>query len=189
MVGGAIRAIFAVLAALAVGTVALPATAQDARELQLAREIVQLGYPADTRDAAFGTAIDQITAQMNQAVAPELRSDPEVHQVFEKFRGRVVATGKQVMSQHMDAMLEGMAQGYVAEFTLPELERLLAYVQTPEGHGFFSRSMRVVADPAYARATQAFMQDYLAQVPALREKFAAELTALLQRRQDRPRGT
>lgn len=176
-----IRTLFVALA-LAALPLSAPAAAQAAQELELARAIVDRGYPPETRMATFGAAMDQLVAQMKQAVSPDLQTDPQVMALVEQFQKRVLDHGKSVMAQHMDAMMDGMAQGYVQEFSLAELQALHAYVSSPEGQGFFSRSMRVVADPAYARASQAFMQEYMAAVPDMRNEFIEELTHMLMAR-------
>lgn len=177
-VGMKIRTLVVALA-LAALPLSAPAGAQDARELELARAIVGQGYPPETRMASFGTVMDQIVGQMNQAVSPDLLADPQVMAIVERYQQRILDHGKSVLAQHMDAMMDGMAQGYVQEFTLAELESLHAYVSSPEGRGFFSRSMRVVADPAYARASQGFLDQYMADVPELKNEFIEELTHML----------
>lgn len=176
-----IRKLFIALA-LAALPLCSPAAAQDARELALARSIVEHGYPPETRTATFGAAMDQMVAQLNQSVSPDLRSDPKVMELVARFQKRVLDRGKSVLGEHMAQIMDGMAQGYVQEFSLAELEALDAFISSPEGRGFFSRSMRVVSDPVYARATQAFINDYMATVPAMQREFIDELTHLLMER-------
>lgn len=176
-----IRTLF-IAFALAALPLSAPAAAQDARELELARSIVEQGYPPETRMATFGAAMDQMVAQMNQAVSPDLQTDPKVMELVAQFQKRVLDHGKAVLAQHMDDMMNGVAQGYVQEFSLAELEAMHAYVSSPEGKGFFSRSMRVMSDPSYARASQAFLEEYMADVPALQSEFIEELTHMLMAR-------
>lgn len=173
-----------ILAALPLSVaVSAPASAQEAseqdRELELARAIVDHGYPPETRMAVFGAAMDQMVEQMNQAVSPDLLADPQVLALVERFQKRILDHGKSVLAQHMDGMMEGLALGYVQEFNLAELQSLHGYVASTEGKGFFSRSMRVVADPAYARASQAFLDQYMADVPEMQSEFIDELTHML----------
>lgn len=173
-----VRTLFVALA-LAALPLSTPVSAQDARELELARSIVEQGYPPETRMATFGAAMDQMVAQMNQAVSPDLQTDPKVMELVARFQQRVLDHGKSVLALHMGKMMDGLAQGYVQEFSLAELESMHTYVSSPEGKGFFSRSMRVVSDPAYARASQAFLEEYMAAVPAMQGEFIKELTHLL----------
>lgn len=164
---------------LAVICAASPASAQDARRLELARSIVEQGYPPESRVEVFGGAMTQISDQLLQTVSPDLRENAEVMELLVAFQDKLISHGKAVMSRHIDTMMDGLAHAYAAEFSTTELESLHAYVASAEGHGFLARSAGLISDPAYASASQAYLEDYMAGVPQLRDQFIKELTHLL----------
>ena len=163
-----------------------PAMAQEAaqpvaQELVLARQIVEYGFPPETRMDVFGAVMNQVVAQLNAATL-DLADDPEISAIVTRFQNEALSLGMATLAGHMDGMMEGMAVGYAESFSLPELQALHAYVSTPEGHGFMAKTAAVNSHPAMVAASQGFINEYLGQVPALQQDLRAELTEVLERR-------
>ncbi len=146
-----------------------PTAALDDGKLALATEIIDSGFPPDTRMGMFDDVINQLLAQMRTAI-PNVDNDPEMAEVFDRHVERVRATSMEVLSEHIDPLMNAMAIAYADEFTLEELQALHAYVTSPQGHGFLARTAAINAHPAFSAANQAYMQDYLSHMPQLMEQ-------------------
>ncbi|MWV28093.1 DUF2059 domain-containing protein [Aurantiacibacter rhizosphaerae] len=171
--------VFTAIAAAAI-TFAIPsqAFAQDtvppAAEMQLAREIIDNGYPPETRMGMFDDVIIQLLAQM-RASLPDVSDNPEMAVAFDRHVERVRATSMEVLAGHLDSLMESMVVAYAEQFTIEELQGLHSFIMTPEGHGFLARMSEVNGHPAFAKANQAYMQDYLAKMPGLVEQLRADV--------------
>lgn len=154
------------------------AEVSDEARLSLAREIVENGFPPETRLDVFGAVMQQVIAQMNVA-QPALQSDEDILALVKAYQQRAITEGLAALENHLDAMMEGMAIGYAGNFTLAELEALNGFISSPEGHGFFARSATVNSHPAYVTASQGFLNEYLAGVPAIQSDLQGAIQDLL----------
>lgn len=152
-------------------------------ELQLAQEIVESGFPPETRMDVFGAVMQQVVSQLNQSM-PDMQSDPEVMDIVNRFQQRVLNEGLTVLAEHMQPMMDAMAVGYSEIFTLTELQALHAYITSPEGRGFLARTATVNTHPAYVSASQVYLNEYIALVPSMQQEFRDELAALMQAREE-----
>ncbi len=163
---------------------AVAAEATEHRQ-QLAREIIERGFPEETRMDVFGGVMQQVVAQLN-ASQPQLGQDPEVQDVIQRFQQRAIGLGMQTLSGHMSDMMDGLAVSYAETFTLDELQAFHAFVMSPQGHGFLAKSSMVSAHPAFAAANQAYINEFMAQLPQLQQEFREELEAVLLAEADEP---
>lgn len=170
---------FLTAAAIAVSTPSL-AWAQDenlqlsATQMALAREVIDLGFPPETRmDTMVGVA-DQLIGQL-MASNPSLKTDPKLRAVMDRFRQRVVAVTRETLAVHIDGMMEAMAQAYAESFTAGELAALHAFVSTPEGRGMLTRMSDINSHPTYAAANQAYINDYMLRVPGLQQELMQDV--------------
>jgi len=145
-----------------------------ATEMQLARDIIDNGFPPETRMGMFDEVINQLLVQM-RASMPDLQSDPQMAAVFDRHVERVRATSMDVLSRHIDPIMESMVVAYADQFSEAELRGLHGFIMTPEGHGFLARTAEINGHPAFAQANQAYMQEYLAQMPQLMEQLRADV--------------
>lgn len=172
----AIIGIGLVLAAPAGASAQASAAQVDQAQLILAREIVESGLPPEGRMDMFGGVMQQVVSQLNNA-RPAGAGDPKLQNIIARFQQRAIAQGMEVLGRHMDAMMEGMAIGYAEVFTPSELQALHAYVTSPEGHGFMAKSASINSSPAFMQASQGFVNEYLAGLPALQAELVAEIQA------------
>ncbi|WP_120078500.1 DUF2059 domain-containing protein [Aurantiacibacter odishensis] len=172
-----VSAIAAVAMSLGVPSVvqaqdATPAEASSV-ELQLAREIIDNGYPPETRMGMFDEVINQLLTQM-RASLPNVGDNPQMAVVFDRHVARVRETAMKVLADHIDPIMESMVIAYADQFTAEELRGLHSFIMTPEGHGFLLGMSEVNGHPAFAQANQAYMQEYLAEMPSLMEQLRAD---------------
>ena len=157
----------------------VPAT--ELTNLQLAREIVDRGYPVEGRMDMFTSFVDELISQMRTA-GPAAAGDAQLSAVLDKYGERVVELTRKVLGRHLDEIMEGMVLAYADTFTRDELEGLHAFISSPAGEGFLARSMAVMSHPAYAQANQDYMADYMRQMPGLEAELRAELSRLAETR-------
>lgn len=149
-------------------------TAPNEAQLVLAREVIDNGFPPETRiDAMLGVA-DQMIGQI-MAANPNIDSDPRVRRVMDDFAESVIDTTRSVLEGHMDGLMEGMAIAYAESFSEPELLALRDFVSTEEGYGFLTRITHINSHPAYAEANQRYVNDYMTHMPALMAELQASL--------------
>ncbi len=127
--------------------------------LKLSREIIAVAWPEDQRMVMMRRMQDAILAPMkaNMQLPPEL-NDPGLHKILQDYIDNVPETMAPVMAQHMPALFEAMAHAYARNFSLPELEQILAFAHTPAGGKFFSRSSTLLQDPDVAAANGVMMR-------------------------------
>ncbi len=127
--------------------------------LKLSREIIAVAWPEDQRMVMMRRMQDAILAPMkaNMQLPPEL-NDPGLHKILQDYIDNVPETMAPVMAQHMPALFEAMAHAYARNFSMPELEQILAFAHTPAGGKFFSRSSTLLQDPDVAAANGVMMR-------------------------------
>ncbi len=174
--------IFTAIAAAAIGLAApMQAAAQDdasaataSARLTLAREIIDNGFPPETRMGMFDDVIDQLLVQM-QASLPDLGRSPQMAAAFDQHIARVQATSMDVLSRHIDPIMEGMVIAYAEQFTVEELRGLHTFIVSPEGHGFLARTTAIGSHPAFAAANQAYLEEYFSHMPELMGQLEQDL--------------
>ncbi|MGB3796697.1 MAG: hypothetical protein WA957_10400 [Alteraurantiacibacter sp.] len=159
--------------------IAVPGMAQaqdgtpDAR-LELAQEIIETGYPLEARMGMFDQVIGQMLTQM-RASFPNLKESAEAGAIYDRHAERVQATSMDVLSRHIDPIMNSLAVAYSDQFTLEELQALHSFIMSPQGNGFLARMADANAHPAFAEANQAYMQEYLGHMPELMQKLADDV--------------
>lgn len=176
-------------AALMAGTLfaAQPVLAQEAQEqpqsleisatsLALAREIVDLGFPEDTREAIFFATGDQMEAQVRDAMMKALPDlDEGAIAILDEWIAEMNAKSKAILRRHIPGLIEGMARSYAVIFTEQELRDILGFVSTPSGQRFFELSAAVMGESNFAAANQAYMDEAFADMPAAQQDLVARL--------------
>lgn len=166
---------------------ALPslAAAQDsappAGEMQLAREIVDQGFPEESRMAMFTGVATDLIAQIRQSI-PGAKDDPEMMAAIDAHAERTIGVMKDVLGDHLDPLMDSLVLAYAETFSREELEGLHGFITSPAGHGFLARSAEMTSHPAFAGANQAYMADFMAHLPNLQEQLRADVTAIMEKR-------
>lgn len=160
---------------VAVGLQVSPAQAQaasqdaqiDPAKLAIARKIVDIGYPEQDREAMFFDAAKQMSKQVRDAMEKQMDSkDPGAEAILNSWLDEYLEKSRVVMRKHIPSLMDGIAAAYATMFTEQELRDILAFVSTPSGKAFFVRSPKLLAEPHFAAANQAYMQDVYSQLPA-----------------------
>lgn len=171
------KAIFAVAFA-SLGTIAAPAFAQETapieegaetispERLALAQQIVDRGFPEETRETAFFGTMDQMVGQMREAsLAAGGLDDEGAVAILDEWITDYVANSKTVLRGHIPRLMDGLARAYANTFTQDELNDILAFVSTSSGQRFFELSPALIAEPNFAAANQAYMDEVMGQLP------------------------
>lgn len=141
--------------------------APDREKAEIARRIVELGFPEENREAIFFGTIDQMTMQLREASLQAYGIEDEgVIAVFDEWSADYIAESKEVLRDHIPTLMDAMARSYAAIFTLQELRDVAAFVATPSGQRFLQLSPAVMAEPNFANANQAYMNEVQASAPA-----------------------
>lgn len=144
-----------------------PTEALDTERLELARQIVDLGFPEETREDIFFGTMDQMLAQTREATlrAYDLTDEGAIA-VLDQWIADYANETKVILRSHIPSLIEATAKSYSVVFTRQELEDILAFVSTPSGQRFFEMSSVVFAEPNFAAANQAYMNESQALLPS-----------------------
>ena len=114
----------------------------------------------------FFATVDQMTMQMRESVLANIEEqDPGAIAILDEWLAEYIADGKTILRSHIPNLMNAWALSYAAIFTKEELEDILAFVSTPSGQKFFERSAAVMAEPNFAAANQAYMNEVNANLP------------------------
>ncbi|QFT77800.1 DUF2059 domain-containing protein [Erythrobacter sp. THAF29] len=143
----------------------------DPAMLALATQIVEIGYPKESREALFHGPMDQTIVQLRKSLGPYLPSDdPEAIKILDDWIDKYTAESKVILAKHIPAIMDGMAEAYASLFSEEELRDILAFVETPSGKQFFDLMPQVMGEPGFADANQAYMDESMEKlIPAQRE--------------------
>ena len=156
----------------------------DAARLALAREIIDLGMPEDTREATFFATMDQVTAQMRASMLDIYGlDDPGLLEILDTWTEAYVAKSKVTLREHIPLLVDGMAKSYAVMFSHKELSDIREFVGTDSGQRFFQLSPALVGEPNFAAANQNYMNAVNAELPAAMEQLRAAIVEHLQSRE------
>lgn len=131
----------------------------DPERLRIAREIIDMGFPAEMREAMFLKAVDAMTDQARNVQLAKLNNDPQAKAMVNEAIDQMIAKARPVVARHVPAFMEAYARGYAREFSRDDLLALHAFVDTPAGRRFMSRSANILDDPAFRAANETFLHD------------------------------
>lgn len=148
----------------------------DSDSLAIAREILDLGLPRDVREQTFFAAMDQMMAQMGEAVRGNSGEvDPGIAAITDRHIAQFRQEAQTVLVSHLPSLMDGWATAYANMFTLEELRDIRTFVATPSGQRFFQLSSAVMAEPAFASANQAYMNQIMSILPGMQERLRADI--------------
>ncbi|WP_299309465.1 DUF2059 domain-containing protein [uncultured Croceicoccus sp.] len=165
-------------AAMIGAIIAAPAHADEESALALARQIVADAYPQEQRAEMFGGVADAMSAQMMNAVGADV--PPGVRAIVEEETNRFLAEGKIVLTRHIPALMDSYAIAYRDEFSEAELRDIAEFVKTPTGSTFLMRSVKMIENPAFADANEAYISEIMAMMPELRKRVESRVIAYLE---------
>ncbi|MFT3968456.1 MAG: DUF2059 domain-containing protein [Sphingobium sp.] len=155
----------------------------DPERLQLGREIVDLGFPEEERQAMFFGSVDSMIEQLSKVQLAQFADEPAVKTMVEEGVEGMVADIKPIIARNIPMFMESYAKAYAREFTRDELIELRAFVTTPTGRHFMSRSTQILNDPDFKASYEAYLRELN---PVLQAGQKALIEKLLIHFRDRP---
>lgn len=149
---------------------------EDGARIAVAREIVAIAWPAETRNATMKRLLSAFTDQFKGSMDLDSIEDEGLRTIVVDFLDSIPDILKPAVEDFLPDQMEAIAGAYARLYSRPELEDILAFARTPSGQAFLSRSTEVMSDPAVAAANTA----YFKQVHALSQKAAADLQARIE---------
>lgn len=138
---------------------------------QLARHYISLtvspdGFIADMRTAAAAA----LTAKFEQAQgASREEAEGDMRRFFALFEPKA--------RERLPNYLEAYAQVYAREFSVEELQKMIAFAQSPAGRHYFSREERLDVDPAIRTQAEGFWLDMVPIFQQIRKEKCAVTAA------------
>ena len=156
----------------------------DPRNLALAREIIDISYPLEQRNALLANRLNAMMAQARTSVTEVLGEDlgDEGQQIYDRYFGRMRELSADVIARHSPALFEAYSRAYARIFTYDELVQIRVFAVSPAGRRFFQRSSSLSSDPDAARAGVAFGTAYATAIMPAQQQFDEELRAYAERR-------
>jgi hypothetical protein len=137
-----------------------PAVADPTPEnLAIAREIVDLALPPESRRAMMERMSDAMFAQMRDGMAQSQGnpSDPELQPLIDRYLERFRIMTNALSNDTAPAMFEAVARAYARTFSHDDLVQIRAFAATPVGMRYFRQSPELFSDPDVAEANRAYM--------------------------------
>ncbi|MBX7457259.1 hypothetical protein K3152_03280 [Qipengyuania sp. 1NDH17] len=145
-----------------------------ADELAVARQIIAVMFPDETRDMMFEDIMAQIAGQFSAAsMTDPIFEEPGIRAIMDEFFAGLPQRLMPVVRKHLPSMLEATAVAYTREFDLQELQDILAFAQTDTGTHYFGKVTSLLGDPAVAEANQA----YFAELQIIQQAVGPEVRA------------
>ncbi|KPP93240.1 DUF2059 domain-containing protein [Erythrobacter sp. HL-111] len=169
-------------AGLAAEETAAQAAVSDIRALEVAREIIAIGMPEETRETVFAATMDQMMVQMREAQKQSgmIGEDPAIEAIVEANLAEFREDAMGALRARLPELMEGWALAYASIFSHEDLVAIREFVRTPAGQRFFQLSPAVTAEPNFAAANQLYMNDVMAMLPQLQRNLEADLTEYLE---------
>ena len=150
----------------------------DPKSIALAHEILEIGMPPATRPAMFSSIMDAIRSQMRDSMSKMTGTgDRETDAIIGRGIDRMYAEMTTKMNGRLPELFAAMERAYARQFSFDDLSQIRAFVGTPAGQRFFSRSATVMRDPDVMEANKRSMADIMAIAPQLQKQMIDELTA------------
>ena len=138
---GALIVLSAPAGAATQGAVAAKATALDPAALALAHQILDIGIPAEKRSQMFGSVMDTLMGDLQGDRKSALSTkDKDFQALMDRSTQRMWDQIKPIMNAALPDIFESMARAYAREFSTDDLTAILAFVKTPAGQHFRTRS-------------------------------------------------
>lgn len=147
------------------GDTASPTAEASSVRLELAKQIIDLAYPQDTRIELFRKVSKQIETQMLESLEGIVTDDGAITIVTEWQTGMSTKTDE-ILVRNVPALMEGWVKAYSEIYSEQELRDILAFVSTPSGATFLAKTSEVTVHPDFASTNQGYMNEIMALIPA-----------------------
>jgi len=138
----------------------------DPVSLEMAHQILDIGYPPARRSEMFASVMKAMTDQARANMAQfGLADDKDFQAVLDRTTQRMWDQMSVTMSASLPDIFESMAHAYARLFSREDLAAMLAFAKTPAGQHFFQRSPGILTDPDVTAANQRVMTKLMAKLP------------------------
>lgn len=138
---------------------AAPAAAEPSpANLAIAREIVDIAMPPESRQAMMEQMMDAMIAQMRDGLsrATGNLADPAAQPIWDRYLERARTATRNLDNEYLPLMAEAVARAYARMFSHDDLVQIRAFALTPAGRRFFLQSAEIFSDPDVAEANRAY---------------------------------
>lgn len=158
-----------------------------AQREQIAQEIIANAFPEEERTAMFNRTMDAVTAQMRQSTRAqdELLQDPGILKILDSFTAKFRTDMQPILATYMPKLFEAMAHAYARQYSITELNEILAFAKTPTGAHFIGRGADLLADPDVAAANTEYLKAIFADMPTRKAALQRELESYLKAKKKR----
>lgn len=156
----------------------------DARGLAVAKDVVEIAFPPESRAKLFESVMNPLVAQMRAArmTTAGNQSDPGLDEITDRYIARALAEVREDLVVNAPGLFAAMARAYARNFSLSELVEIKAFVATPTGAKYIQRSSSVLSDPEVAACNTAYLQRLNQKVAAARQPLVDEIAAYLKKK-------
>jgi hypothetical protein len=149
--------------------------------LAIARQIVDMAAPPETRRAMLLDSIDTMMAQVRAAALQGVEPDAGAEAIMTRHMARVREMTGRLIDSETPAIFAAIARAYARNFTLSELQEIRAFVSTPTGAKYFRTAGQLLADPDVAQANTAYMTSALRELTTVQTELRQDLTEYFRR--------
>lgn len=143
--------------------------------LDIARSILDISYPEETREPMFRAVGDQMEAQMLQSLKGNLDEDALL--LIRDWQAELKIETNAILKRNIPSLMDAWARSLSEIFDEAELRDILTFVSTETGRTFMLKSTDIVSHRDFVEANQVFinetMEATMAALPALMEDVAA----------------
>jgi hypothetical protein len=165
------------------------AAAVDPSSLAMARQIVTIAFPTDRRSQMFASTMDAIVDQSRKSMESlHLTSDKDLQAVIDRSTQRMFDQLKASMNAALPDYFESVAHAYARNFSLDDLNAILAFVKTPAGQHYFSRAPLLLKDPDVAAATQRMVAQMMSKMPEINRENMQDIEDYVARKAKQEKG-
>ena len=143
-------------------------TQVDPGALAIAHQILAIGIPAEKRSQMFTSVLDSLSEQVRKSAAGlSPTKDKDFQAILDRSTQRLWDGMKPIMNAALPDIFESMARAYARDFSVDDLNALLAFVKTPAGQHFFERSPLILKDPDVQASQQRMMAQIGEKLPGI----------------------
>lgn len=151
-------------------------SAVDPAALAVAHQILAIGLPVAKREKMFSSVIDSINDQVRKSTANSgFTNDKDFEGILDRSSQRMLEALKPIFNAALPDIFESMARAYAREFSVDDLNALLAFVKTPAGQHFFERGPLILKDPDVQASQQRMMTQAVGKLPEMMRQTTKEI--------------
>ncbi len=162
----------------------VPAPEPEPDRLAAAKELVAMIFPDDRRDQMVGQVVQAVNGALLNVIArsPFMQQggaqNEEVQAVVKEFIEQRQTASAALAKSEMPGMVEAVARAYARRFTVPQMEEIKQFFQTPTGKIYGEQSQTIMSDPDVVEWQQNMMRRSMADAQRDAPALAAKLRAI-----------